>query len=99
VPKIFVARWLAVEPGLRWVVAWVYLNCIGLVGVIMPGGVGRRDKAVRSFRLRLHSGLRQSGRVLFYRVGNLGLRPRLVYVGLSALGCGGLANGEAKQIP
>ena len=63
------------------------------------GRVGWRDKAVRSFRLRLHSGLRQSGRVLFYRVGNLGLRPRLVYVGLSALGCGGLANGEAKQIP
>ena len=45
-----------------------------------------RARAIQSFRLRLHSGLRQSGSVL--RVGGvfLGLRPRLVYVAPLALG-------------
>ena len=39
-----------------------------------------------SFRLRLHSGLRQSGRGPLRARGFLGLRPRLVYVGPLALG-------------
>jgi hypothetical protein len=40
------------------------------------GGVAAGRKAILSFRLRLHSGLRQSGKGLF-RVVDLGLRPRL----------------------
>jgi len=46
-----------------------------------------RKKAIQSFRLRLRSGLRQSGRRLCL-AGYPGLRPRLVYVGPLALGFG-----------
>ena len=46
-------------------------------GVLAGIGGGWR-RAGQSLRLRLHSGLRQSGRA-FGPVGFLGLRPRLVY--------------------
>ncbi len=74
-------------------------------GTAIPsdGAVARR-KAFLSFRLRLHSGvtthasrerslgapvLRQSGKERLLRCWYLGLRPRLVYVGPSALWIGG----------
>jgi hypothetical protein len=52
------------------------------VGEMSRGGA---EKAILSLRLRLHSGLRQSGETLLLWCGTLGLRPRLVYVGPSAL--------------
>jgi len=48
-------------------------------------GCGVRGKAIRSLRLRLHSGLRQSGKKPYLVAFPLGLRPRLVYVGPLAL--------------
>ena len=57
----------------------------GDFAVCAIGGVRARRKAILSLRLRLHSGLRQSGRGLGCRR-CLGLRPRLVYVGPLALG-------------
>ena len=47
-------------------------------------------KAIWSLRLRLHSGLRQSGKRLLFGGATLGLRPRLVYVGPLALFAGTL---------
>jgi hypothetical protein len=75
----------------NWNLAWIPQKRDGVkrgIGLALRSRLGspevRLAKAIQSLRLRLHSGLRQSGRVLYLRV-YLGRCPRLVYVAPLAL--------------